>query len=113
MAQEPCRSRGLRSPRTRLIGRGREIFKQWRPDVVVTDLMLPDVDGIELLRRLKEIDPDAEVIVIGGPGHDHARGRGQEAGAFFFLEKPVSRTACSTCWRQGGRPLEERADTSS
>ena len=43
--------------RTALIGtRGEEVFKQWRPDVVVTDLMLPDIDGIALLRRLKEID---------------------------------------------------------
>ena len=43
--------------RTALIGtRGEEIFKQWRPDVVVTDLMLPDLDGVALLRRLKEID---------------------------------------------------------
>src|SRR6476620_8688955 len=53
--------------RTALIGtRGEEIFKQWRPDVVVTDLMLPDLDGIQLLRRLKEIDPSPEVIVISG-----------------------------------------------
>ena len=55
--------------RTALIGtRGEEIFKQWRPDVVVTDLMLPDVDGIHLLRRLKEIDPWPEIIVISGQG---------------------------------------------
>ena len=47
--------------RTALIGtRGEEIFKQWRPDVVVTDLMLPDVDGIALLRRLKEVDRSEE-----------------------------------------------------
>src|SRR5919107_1288069 len=53
--------------RTALIGtRGEEIFKQWRPDVVVTDLMLPDLDGIQLLRRLKEIDPAPEIIVIRG-----------------------------------------------
>ena len=55
--------------RTALIGtRGEEIFKQWRPDVVVTDLMLPDLDGVQLLRRLKEIDPSPEVIVISGQG---------------------------------------------
>src|SRR6266699_726546 len=39
--------------RTALIAtRGEEIFKQWRPDVIVTDLMLPDIDGVALLRRL-------------------------------------------------------------
>src|SRR6187549_3174283 len=55
--------------RTALIGtRGEEIFKQWRPDVVVTDLMLPDLDGVQLLRRLKELDPSPEVIVISGQG---------------------------------------------
>src|SRR5213076_352432 len=53
--------------RTALIGtRGEEVFKQWRPDVVVTDLMLPDIDGIALLRRLKEIDAWPEIIIISG-----------------------------------------------
>src|SRR5438552_18772344 len=55
--------------RTALIGtRGEEIFKQWRPDVVVTDLMLPDLDGVALLRRLKAIDPSPQLIVIRGQG---------------------------------------------
>src|SRR6266508_3274445 len=55
--------------RTALIGtRGEEIFKQWRPDVVVTDLMLPDIDGVALLRGLKEIDAWPEIIIISGQG---------------------------------------------
>ena len=38
--------------RTALIGtRGEELFRTWRPDAVVTDMMLPDVDGIELVRK--------------------------------------------------------------
>ena len=38
--------------RTAMIGtRGDEIFRTWKPDVVVTDMMLPDADGLELLRR--------------------------------------------------------------
>ena len=41
--------------RTAMIGtRGEEIFKTWKPDVVVTDMMLPDADGLELLRKLDE-----------------------------------------------------------
>src|ERR1044072_7877423 len=55
--------------RTALIGtRGEEIFKTWRPDAVVTDMMLPDVDGIEPVRRLRQLDPDAAVLVITGQG---------------------------------------------
>src|SRR5688572_1271489 len=77
--------------RTALIGtRGEEIFKQWRPDVVVTDLMLPDVDGIQLLRRLKEVDGSPEIIVISGQGTVARAVEAGQAGAFFFLEKPVS-----------------------
>src|SRR5258706_15742165 len=77
--------------RTALIGpRGEEIFKQWRPDVVVTDLMLPDVDGVSLLRRLKEIDPWPEIIVISGQGTIPRAVEAGQAGSFSFLEKPVS-----------------------
>ena len=77
--------------RTALIGtRGEEIFKQWRPDVVVTDLMLPDLDGVSLLRRLKEIDPWPEIIVISGQGTIARAVEAGQAGAFYFLEKPVS-----------------------
>src|SRR4051812_5974995 len=74
--------------RTALIGtRGEEIFKQWRPDVVVTDLMLPDVDGIALLRRLKELDSWPEVIVISGQGTVARAVEAGEGGPLaFFLE---------------------------
>ena len=69
---------------------GTEVFKQWRPDVVLTDLSLPDVDGIELLRRLKQLDPEPEVIVVGSPGTITRAVEAGRAGAFFFLERPVS-----------------------
>ena len=52
--------------RCALIGaRGLELFRQWGPDAVVVNLTLPDVDGIELARRLKEADPWPEIIATG------------------------------------------------
>ena len=76
--------------RTALIGtRGEELFRTWRPDAVVTDMMLPDVDGIELVRKFKELDPEAEVIVITGQGNIPRSVEAVKAGAFDFLEKPI------------------------
>ena len=76
--------------RTALIGtRGEELFKTWRPDAVITDMMLPDVDGIELVRKFKQLDLEAEVIVITGQGNIPRSVEAVKAGAFDFLEKPV------------------------
>ena len=76
--------------KTALIGaRGEEFFKSWHPDVVVTDMLLPDVDGIELVRKFKQLDPEAEVILISGQGNIPRSVEAVKAGAFDFLEKPV------------------------
>jgi DNA-binding NtrC family response regulator len=64
-----------------------EIFRGWRPDVVLLDIVLPDVDGIELLRQLKAIDPSPEMIVISGVGTITRALEAGQAGAFYFLEK--------------------------
>ncbi len=97
--------------RTALIGtRGEEIFKQWRPDVVVTDLMLPDLDGIALLRRLKEIDPGPEVIIISGQGTLARAVEAGQAGAFFFLEKPVSQDGLIDLIRRAIEQTQAKAE---
>ena len=97
--------------RTALIGtRGEEIFKQWRPDVVVTDLMLPDLDGIALLRRLKDIDPSPEVIIISGQGTLARAVEAGQAGAFFFLEKPVSQDGLIDLIRRAIEQTQARAE---
>ncbi len=97
--------------RTALIGtRGEEIFKQWRPDVVVTDLMLPDLDGIQLLRRLKEIDPWPEIVVISGQGTITRAVEAGQAGAFYFLEKPVSQDGLIDMLRKAIDRTQERAE---
>src|SRR3979409_1237431 len=76
--------------KTALIGtRGEEIFKSWRPDAVITDMLLPDIDGIELVRKFKQLDPESEVIVITGQGNIPRSVEAVKAGAFYVLENPV------------------------
>ena len=47
---------------------GLEVFKSESPDIVVTDIKMPGMDGLELLKKIKEIDPEKEVIIVTGHG---------------------------------------------
>jgi DNA-binding NtrC family response regulator len=76
--------------RTALTGSaGEEVFRIWRPEAVVTDLVLPDIDGIDLLPRLKALGDDAEIVVLTGHGSVQRAVDAMRAGAYSFLEKPV------------------------
>ena len=59
------------------------------PDVVVLDLKMPGIGGMELLRHLKQIDPQIQVIFLTGHGSDAARCEAMFLGAYAYLEKPV------------------------
>jgi DNA-binding NtrC family response regulator len=69
--------------------RGEELFRTWKPDAVVTDLLLPDLDGVELLKRFKGASGDTEVIVLTGHGSVPKAVEAIRAGAFSFVEKPI------------------------
>lgn len=60
------------------------------PDVMVLDLMMPGIDGIEVLRRVKREHPYVEVIILTGHGSERERELAAELGAFAYLNKPVS-----------------------
>jgi two-component system, NtrC family, nitrogen regulation response regulator NtrX len=59
-------------------------------DLVFLDVWLPNMGGIEVLRRIKEQYPDVEVIVISGHANINLAVQAVKMGAFDFLEKPLS-----------------------
>jgi DNA-binding NtrC family response regulator len=69
---------------------GLRLSAERRFDVVLTDLQLPDMDGIELVKRVKEGAPDTEIIMITGYGSYSTAVEATKAGAYDFVEKPVN-----------------------
>ena len=59
------------------------------PDVMVLDLRMPGIDGMEVLRRVKKTFPQIEVIIMTGHGSDKDEEEARRLGAFDYLRKPV------------------------
>jgi len=68
---------------------GLDLIKQNEFDVILTDLHLPDVSGIGLVKSSKEIAPQTEIIMITGDGSNDRAIEATKAGAFWYLEKPL------------------------
>jgi len=60
------------------------------PDVMVLDLKMPGIDGIEVLRRVKRDHPLVEVIILTGHGSEREETLAEQLGAFAYLHKPVN-----------------------
>jgi two-component system sensor histidine kinase/response regulator len=69
---------------------GLEKYVDFEPDVVLVDLMMPGVDGMEVLKRLASLDPDNVAIVITGYGTIQSAVEAMKRGAYDFLPKPFS-----------------------
>src|SRR5713101_2612932 len=70
-------------------GGARALLATWQPDVVVTDLLLPDIDGSELVEWITRLEAAIPVIVLTGQGNIPRSVEAVKAGAFDFLEKPI------------------------
>jgi UDP-3-O-[3-hydroxymyristoyl] N-acetylglucosamine deacetylase len=67
-----------------------EIIKQERPELVLLDIWMPQVDGIGLLKEIKSHEPEINVVMVSGHGNIHTAVTATKFGAFDFIEKPVS-----------------------
>src|SRR5277367_2164046 len=73
--------------------RALELVRGHRVHVVLTDLMMPGTTGLELLRALKQVAPDVEVVLMTAFGSVEAAVTAMREGAYDFVEKPLKRAS--------------------
>lgn len=62
---------------------------RYMPDVMILDIQMPNMSGLDVLSQVKAIDPTIEVILLTGHGSFEAGITGMELGAFDYIVKPV------------------------
>jgi PAS domain S-box-containing protein len=85
---------------------GLEAFGREKPPIVITDIKMPGMDGIEVLEKIKELDPDTEVIIITGHGDIDNAIESLKYGASDFINKPVRDEALSIALARAKEKLE-------
>ncbi len=69
-----------------------EITQKQNLDIVFTDLIMPEMNGVELCKKIKTISPDTEVVLVSGHPqeiYNHQRDFMKAGGREFFLRKPL------------------------
>jgi two-component system, NtrC family, response regulator HydG len=98
---------------------GAELLEKDHFEIVVTDLRMNDIDGMEILAKSKEVAPDAEVILVTGHGTIQSAVQAMQQGAFNYLLKPldlkqlravVEKAAASLHLRRANAELARRLD---
>jgi signal transduction histidine kinase len=85
--------------------RGLEAITTWKPDLVVIDLKMPGISGMDLLARVHEFDPQIIIVVITGYATIDTAVQAMKSGAYDFLPKPFSPDPLRLIVRRG---LEHR-----
>ena len=72
---------------------GLAIFQKEKPEIVLTDIKMPGIDGLAVLQQIKEIDPNTAVIVITGHGDTALAEQAVALDAVDFINKPIKKEA--------------------
>lgn len=87
---------------------GLEVFDREVPDIVLTDIKMPGMDGLEVLRKIKERRPEAEVIIITGHGDIDSAIDALQHGASDFINKPIRDEALAVSLKRAREKLDIR-----
>ena len=84
------------------------LFDRERPDVVFLDIWMPEMDGLEVLERIKAKDRRSRVVIISGHGTISTAVEAVKMGAYDFLEKPLHIEKVLEVIHRGGHEVAER-----
>ncbi|MFH2063688.1 MAG: hybrid sensor histidine kinase/response regulator [Pseudomonadota bacterium] len=84
------------------------IFKEKRPEIVLTDIKMPGMDGVELLRQIKQESPGTEVIMITGHGDTSLAIKSLKHEAIDFIPKPVNDEVLEVALKRARDKIEMR-----
>jgi signal transduction histidine kinase len=85
---------------------GLEVFRKERPPIVLTDIKMPGINGIQVLEKIKEEDRDAEVIMITGHGDMELAIQSLKFDATDFITKPINNDALEIALRRANEKIE-------
>lgn len=88
---------------------GVEIFKREQPPIVLTDIKMPGRDGLDVLRQIKSLSPQTEVVVITGHGDKALAQQALALKASAFFNKPLDTEALDRAIKE----IEQRLAQSS
>jgi two-component system chemotaxis response regulator CheY len=63
-------------------------YERWKPDLVIMDINMPEMDGLKAVRSIMNIDPGARIIICSALGEKHIMIEALEAGVKDFITKP-------------------------
>jgi CheY-like chemotaxis protein len=89
------------------------ILAEEEPEVMVLDLKMPGIDGLEVLRRVRRKHPNVEVIVLTGHGSKEIERECLELGACAYLEKPVDMETLTAKMQEAYRKIREKGTKDS
>ena len=89
--------------------KGIEAFQAERPPLVITDIKMPGIDGIEVLKRIRGLNPDTRVIVITGHGDMESAIEALQFEASDFINKPITDKALSVALKRAEEFLQMKS----
>ncbi len=84
------------------------LISEDEPEVIIVDLKMPGIDGLEVLRKVKETRPEIEVIILTGHGHEADRELCMKLGAFAYLQKPLDINELSEIIKKANEKIQRK-----